>query len=272
MERSQRLKELLKEKILVLDGAMGTLCRRSLTAAGLRRRGPRRLQRGLILTRPDVVEAIHRGYLEAGADIIETNTFGGTPLVLGEYGHRRQGLRDQPAGSRARPPEADEYSTPERPALRGRLDGADHQGHLRHRRRHLRGAGRQLRGAGRGASSRAASDYLLIETCQDTRNVKAALLGIERAFDAAGRARAGRGVRAPSSRWARCSPGQIGRGAGRVARARRPPLPRPQLRHRPGVHDRPHPLARASSRRSRSPACPTRAFPTRTASTSRRRR
>jgi 5-methyltetrahydrofolate--homocysteine methyltransferase len=44
----------------------------------------------LVLTRPDVVLDIHRGYLEVGADIIETNTFGGTPIVLAEYG-----LQDQ---------------------------------------------------------------------------------------------------------------------------------------------------------------------------------
>ena len=43
----------------------------------------------LVFTRPNVIREIHEGYLEAGADIIETNTFGGTPLVLDEYGIER---------------------------------------------------------------------------------------------------------------------------------------------------------------------------------------
>ena len=85
-DRSQTLVELLRQRILVLDGAMGTALQdANLTAedfGGLDLDG---CNENLVLTRPDVVRGVHRGYLEAGADIIETNTFGSTPLVLAEY-------------------------------------------------------------------------------------------------------------------------------------------------------------------------------------------
>ncbi len=119
MERSQRLKELLKEKILVLDGAMGT----ALQSAGLSAQdfGGEAFEgcnEVLNLTRPDVVEAIHRGYLEAGADIIETNTFGSTAVVLAEYPPLNESLRDHPAGSRDRPPDGrPNTAPPKNPAL-----------------------------------------------------------------------------------------------------------------------------------------------------------
>ena len=78
--------EILHERILVLDGAMGTVLQsKELTADDFG--GP--LYEGcneyLNLTRPDVVQAIHTAYLEAGADIIITNTIGGTRIVLAEY-------------------------------------------------------------------------------------------------------------------------------------------------------------------------------------------
>jgi len=87
--KSQALTEALNTRVLVLDGAMGTM----LQQAGLRPSdfgGPalEGCNEVLSLTRPDVILGIHRAYLEAGADIIETNTFGGTAVVLGEYGLR----------------------------------------------------------------------------------------------------------------------------------------------------------------------------------------
>ena len=56
----------------------------------------------LNLSRPDLVREIHRGYLEAGADALETNSFGGSPITLGEFEPRRAGVRDQPPRRRAR--------------------------------------------------------------------------------------------------------------------------------------------------------------------------
>src|ERR1044072_9592869 len=86
-ERTRLLEELLAERILVLDGATGTAIQaHDLTAADFGGPHLEGCNENLVLTRPDGVVDIHRGYLEAGADIIETNTFGGTGIVLAEYG------------------------------------------------------------------------------------------------------------------------------------------------------------------------------------------
>src|SRR5262245_19553720 len=88
------LERLLAERIVVLDGAMGTMIqRRQLTEAdfrGERFRSHAHDLKGdmdvLVLTRPDVISDIHHEYLAAGADIIETNTFNGTSIVQADYG------------------------------------------------------------------------------------------------------------------------------------------------------------------------------------------
>jgi 5-methyltetrahydrofolate--homocysteine methyltransferase len=94
LERTTRLPELLRERILVLDGATGTLIQEHrLDEADFRgeRFGdhPRDLQGAndlLTLTRPDVVVGIHRRYLGAGADIVSTNTFNATRIAMADYG------------------------------------------------------------------------------------------------------------------------------------------------------------------------------------------
>lgn len=88
------LKELLKQRIVLLDGAMGTMIQRAgLSEADFR--GERYADvdcemKGcndiLVLTRPDVIADIHRQYLEAGADIIETDTFNANAISLSDYG------------------------------------------------------------------------------------------------------------------------------------------------------------------------------------------
>src|ERR1700686_5817963 len=84
---AQALRELLSQRILVLDGAMGTMLQqRDLTAedfGGAAREG---CNENLVRTRPDVVLDIHRKYFEAGSDMVETNSFGGASIVLAEYG------------------------------------------------------------------------------------------------------------------------------------------------------------------------------------------
>jgi 5-methyltetrahydrofolate--homocysteine methyltransferase len=88
-----QLDALLSKRILVLDGAMGTMVQRhKLTEADFRgerfRDHPKDLRGNndvLVLTRPDVIAGIHRQYLEAGADIIETNTFSGTAIAQADY-------------------------------------------------------------------------------------------------------------------------------------------------------------------------------------------
>jgi len=89
-----RLRELIGARVLVLDGAIGTMLqRRGLDEEDFRgerfRDHPRPLQGDidlLCLTRPDVVEDVHRAYLEAGADIVTTSTFTSSPVSQGDYG------------------------------------------------------------------------------------------------------------------------------------------------------------------------------------------
>src|SRR5437667_8426081 len=86
-ESAKVLRELLSQRVLVLDGAMGTMLQqRNLTATDFGGAALEGCNENLVRTRPDVVLDIHRKYLEAGADLIETDTFGGAPLVLAEYG------------------------------------------------------------------------------------------------------------------------------------------------------------------------------------------
>ena len=88
------LKNLLKERILVFDGAMGTLIQQhKLTEEDFRgdrfKNHPNDLKGNneiLNLTQPEIIQSIHRKYLEAGADIIETNSFNGTAISLADYG------------------------------------------------------------------------------------------------------------------------------------------------------------------------------------------
>src|SRR5205823_13572681 len=75
---------LLRERVIVYDGAMGTsIQQKNLSIADYwDKEGCSEI---LVLSRPDVIRDIHSSYLEAGADVIETNTFGATNIVLGEY-------------------------------------------------------------------------------------------------------------------------------------------------------------------------------------------
>src|ERR687884_850624 len=115
-ERTRLLKEILAERILVLDGATGTAIQaRHLTAEDFGGAPLEGCNEYLVVTRPDVVLDIHRGYLEAGADIVETNTFGGTPIVLAEYGLEEQTYRLNETAARLARQAAREYSTSARP-------------------------------------------------------------------------------------------------------------------------------------------------------------
>ncbi|MCD6360071.1 MAG: homocysteine S-methyltransferase family protein, partial [Armatimonadetes bacterium] len=114
--RQQALRDALRSRIVVLDGAMGTMLQAlQLTAADFG--GPERegCNENLVLTRPEVILDIHRAYLEAGADMIETNTFGGTAIVLAEYGLGEQAHRLNLEAARLARRAADEFSRPGRP-------------------------------------------------------------------------------------------------------------------------------------------------------------
>src|SRR5437588_12897189 len=103
------LLDILADRVVVVDGGMGTaLQSQSLTLddfAGLE--GCNEI---LNVTRPDVVRAVHRGYLEAGADAIETNTFGANLANLGEYGIQDRIRELAEAGAKLAREVADEYT------------------------------------------------------------------------------------------------------------------------------------------------------------------
>ena len=81
-----RIEAELQKRILVLDGAMGTaIQQKPLTADDFGGEDLDGCNEYLVITRPKVIQEIHEAHLEAGCDIIETNTFGGTPLVLDEF-------------------------------------------------------------------------------------------------------------------------------------------------------------------------------------------
>src|SRR5438128_9176741 len=115
-QNTKLLEELLAERILVLDGAMGTAIQaRHLVAQDFGGAQLEGCNENLVLTRPDVVLDIHRGYLEVGADIVETDTFGGTAIVLAEYGLQDQVHKLNEAAGRLAKQAVVEYSTTNKP-------------------------------------------------------------------------------------------------------------------------------------------------------------
>jgi 5-methyltetrahydrofolate--homocysteine methyltransferase len=113
----------LDKRVLVLDGAMGSLIQTyKLTEAdfrGVQFKDTPRDQKGnndlLSITRPDVIREIHAQYLEAGADIIETNTFNSTSISLADYGLEENAYDINLAAAKLAKEVAEYYSTPERP-------------------------------------------------------------------------------------------------------------------------------------------------------------
>src|SRR6516225_3799473 len=83
-ERQEALNDSLEQRVLVLDGAMGTMIHQAPLSIETDYLGRENCPEILNVTRPDVIQDIHRQYLEAGADIIETNTFGGTRIALAD--------------------------------------------------------------------------------------------------------------------------------------------------------------------------------------------
>src|SRR6266436_5504418 len=83
--RQKALLDTLESRILVIDGAMGQMLQLHMTIADYGGAHLENLTDYIVKTRPDFVADIHRKYLEAGADIIETNTFNGTRLVFSEF-------------------------------------------------------------------------------------------------------------------------------------------------------------------------------------------
>ncbi len=179
-EKARELRGLLQERVLVLDGAMGTMLQqRNLTAADFGGSALEGCNENLVRTRPDVVLDIHRKYLEAGADIIETDTFGSTPLVLGEYGLSADAFElSQRAAELARQA-ADEYAKAGRPRFVGGSMGPTTKAITVTGGVTFPELGESYYLQAKGLVDGGA-DLLLVETSQDTRNIKAALLAIKK--------------------------------------------------------------------------------------------
>lgn len=181
MERNHRvkqLKEVLSNRVMVLDGAMGTAIQdKDLGPEDFG--GPKYegCNENLVLTRPDIIKEIHRTYLEAGADILETNTFGGTPFVLDEFDlgskayeinfKAAQLAREVTDGFPGETPRFVAGSIGPTTKAISVTGGITFQGLIDN-------FSAQVKALYEGGV-----DYFLIETCQDTRNVKAALIAIE---------------------------------------------------------------------------------------------
>nr|MDP9237000.1 homocysteine S-methyltransferase family protein [Chloroflexota bacterium] len=115
-DRTRLLHEALAERILVFDGPQGTyLQSRDLTAADYGGPEYEGCPEQLAITRPDVIADMSRSYLEAGADLIETNTFGAMSIVLAEYGLQDRMREINAAAVRIARDAAAEYETPSRP-------------------------------------------------------------------------------------------------------------------------------------------------------------
>jgi 5-methyltetrahydrofolate--homocysteine methyltransferase len=197
-----RLRALLARRILVLDGAMGTMIQRyRLTEAdyrGERFAGFAHDVKGnnelLCLTRPDVIAEIHAQYLAAGADLIETNTFGATSIAQADYRMPELAREMNLAAARIAREQADRYATPERPRfVAGALGpqpktasispdvndpGARNVTFEELRAAYLEQVEALVEGG---------VDLLLVETVFDTLNAKAALFAIDEHFEASGR-------------------------------------------------------------------------------------
>src|SRR5882757_881415 len=179
-ESARALRDLLSQRILVLDGAMGTMLQqRNLNAADFGGAALEGCNENLVRTRPDVVLDIHRKYFEAGADIVETNSFGGTPLVLAEYGLQADALELNKRSATLARQAAEEYSTPGRPRFVAGSMGPTTKAITVTGGVTLEGLRDSYYVQAKGLIE-GGSDLLLVETCQDTRNIKAAILAIQK--------------------------------------------------------------------------------------------
>ena len=177
----------LQKKILVLDGAMGTMIQdANLSAEDFNGEEYEGCNEYLSITAPDVIIKIHEAYLRADADIIETNTFGATSIVLDEYNLGHMALELNIASAKLAKEAAQNYSTKEWPRFVA--------GSLGPTTKTLSVTGgttfqqlvacyeEQTRGLLHGEV-----DLLLLETSQDMLNVKAAFIGISEAFKKTGK-------------------------------------------------------------------------------------
>jgi 5-methyltetrahydrofolate--homocysteine methyltransferase len=206
-DRTDELTRLLKQRILVLDGAMGTMIQqlrlgeadfRGPPACGLHDH-PHDLKGDndlLVLTRPEAIAAIHDAYLAAGADLIETNTFNATAVAQADYGLQHRVREINAAAAAIARGCADRWTarTPDQPRfVAGALGPTSRTASISP---DVNDPGArnvsfdELVAAYREAADGlidGGADLLLVETVFDTLNAKAALFAIDEAFEARGR-------------------------------------------------------------------------------------
>jgi 5-methyltetrahydrofolate--homocysteine methyltransferase len=199
--RGASLPALLRERIAIIDGAMGTMIQRyRLGEADFRgerlRDHPKDLKGNndlLVLIRPDVIREIHVGYLAAGADIVETNTFGATSIAQEDYGLAHLAREMNVAAARIARSAAHAFATPDKPRfVAGALGptprtasispdvndpGARNVGFDQLRASYREQAEGLLEGG---------CDLFLVETIFDTLNAKAAIFALDELMEATG--------------------------------------------------------------------------------------
>jgi 5-methyltetrahydrofolate--homocysteine methyltransferase len=171
--------------VIVFDGAMGSsLQTQNLTAEDFGGAQYEGCNEYLVVTKPEAVEKVHRGFLEVGADVIETDTFGGASIVLAEYDLADQAYSLNKTAAELAKRVAAEYSTPEKPRFVAGSIGPTTKlptlGHIDFDTLQASFA-EQARGLYDGGA-----DLLIVETCQDVLQIKAALNGIEQVFQEKG--------------------------------------------------------------------------------------
>ncbi len=199
--RAQTLPGILARRIAVLDGAMGTMIQRfKLSEAqyrGERFKDFHKDVKGnnelLSLTRPDIIRDIHEGYLAAGADLVETNTFGATTVAQADYDMAHLAREMNLASARIAREACDKYSTPDHPRFVAGALGptpktasispdVNDPGARNTSFEELRAAYyEQVEALVEGGA-----DVLLVETIFDTLNAKAALFAIDEYFEKSG--------------------------------------------------------------------------------------
>ncbi len=206
MNRTQRieaLKAILRQRVLVLDGAMGTMIQaHGLDEAGYRSKrfaDWRQDLKGnndlLSLSRPDIIYGIHAAYLDAGADIVETNTFNSTTISQADYGMESlvYELNLESAGLARKAADAASAKTPDRPRfVAGVLGPTNRTASLSP---DVNDPGFRnvtfddlvtTYGDAARALSEGGADIILVETVFDTLNAKAAIYALLRLFEETG--------------------------------------------------------------------------------------
>ena len=199
--RAAALPDILRQRLVILDGAMGTMIQRfKLTEAQYRgerfadfHRDVKGNNELLSLTRPDVIRDIHEKYLAAGADLIETNTFGATSIAQADYDMAHLAREMNVESAKLARAACDKYSTPEHPRfVAGALGPTPKTASISP---DVNDPGarnvtfEQLRAAYLEqtlALIEGGSDVILVETIFDTLNAKAALFAVDEAFEQTG--------------------------------------------------------------------------------------